>query len=171
MTADRRGRPLRRPRGPSALTELQASCRDLRCPLPGGRRGDAKADCQAIVGVHRGDRDRQVGELFRLEYGGRRFKVGIGHVRVSDLRHGLGPCERRALDLVENTLGFTPDADKEDLFKIHAVLEQVARMLADTIGAAVDLRDTEIDKLEQALRQSALQQVAVDAAEGPYPLW
>ena len=45
-------------------------------------------------------------------------------------------------------------------------LQQIAGMHVDAVGAAVDLRDAQIDEIDQLFRQTAFLEDDIDATEG-----
>jgi hypothetical protein len=53
-----------------------------------------------------------------------------------------------------------------ELLDRHALVREIAGMHVQAIGAVVDLRDAQIDKLYQLGRQSALHDIAIHTTEG-----
>ena len=124
-----------------------------------------EADRHAVVSVHQADRDRQIHELALLEHCARGPVGFIWHAGLGNARYRFGPCKRGALALVEKIASFRPRLHQRQLFDFLPFLEQVARVHVEAIGAVVDLRDSQIDEVDQHSGKAALHDVAVDAAQ------
>ncbi len=84
---------------------------------------------------------------------------------VGDAGDGFGPGERGAFALIEQGPGLTPGLHEDQLLDGEPLFEEVAGMQVDAIGAAVDLRDPQIDQIDQRAGQPRLRDVAVNATE------
>ena len=140
----------------------QAACRAL-AEAAGGR---AEGDAEAVEGVHQADRIGEIGKLLVVELGRGRLIVGIGNAGFGDARHGFGPGKGGAFAAAEQIARIAPDRHQHELVDREAGLQQVARMHVDAKGAAVDLRDPQIDEIDQFLRQAAFLDGDIDPAEG-----
>ena len=131
------------------------TCRNTPCGHPGwwgglstSFRGNAEADRHAVPAIHRGDRQRQVDQLFLAELPTRLFVDLVRHVVYGDERDGFRPGQRRSLALGEER-GLAPGNERVEALFGFAARPRGLRMQVDSIGAAVDLRSTDFNKLNQ----------------------
>src|SRR3954453_3305251 len=129
----------------------------------------SEADCHAIVRVHQADRDGEIDELALLEDGAGSLVSLIRDAGFSHTGHRFGPCEGGTLPRVEEMTGFGPGLHQRDLFDLLSALQQIARVYVEEVGAAVDLRNAQIDQSDKRCRKIALHEITVDAAKRFHP--
>src|SRR5262245_54947200 len=128
----------------------------------------AEADGQPVVGIHQADRDREIDQFLFLEDRARGLERFIRHAGLRHAGHRLGPGKRRTLTLAEEMARFRPRLHQRELLDLHTLLDEVAGVHVEAIGTVVDLRDTQIDEVNQLGGKAALHDIAIDAAKGLY---
>src|SRR3954462_7398252 len=109
----------------------------------------SEADCHAIVRIHQADRDGEIDELALLEHGAGSLVSLIRDAGFGHAGHRFGPCEGGTLPLVEEMTAFRPGLHQRDLFDLLSALQQIAGVHVEAVGAAVDLRNAQIDQSDQ----------------------
>ncbi len=61
---------------------------------------------------------------------------------------------------------FRPGLHQRQLLDLQTLLDEVAGVYVEAIGAVVDLRDTQINKFNQFGGKAALHDIAINAAKG-----
>lgn len=125
----------------------------------------AEADRDTIEGVHETDGDGQVHNLLLIEHRRDRLEVLVRNGRPRDAGDGLCPAQRSTLALIEHVTDLLPYLSEHQLRRRKALLRQRMGMKIEAVGATVDLRNTQVDQLDQAGVEAALHDVAVEAAE------
>ena len=69
---------------------------------------------------------------------------GLGHARYS-----FGPCESCSFPLVEQVSRLAPDLNERQLFRLEPFLREVSGVQVETIRATVDLRNSQIDEINE----------------------
>ena len=87
----------------------------------------------------------------------------VGDAVVGDLGHLLDEGQRRALALVEEVAGLAPAGDDVQALGPLAAGDRVAAVHVHAVGAAVHLRDAELEELLQLRIEAGLADGAVEA--------
>src|SRR5258706_5707773 len=144
-----------------------------RCPVSSCRGiwWSAKPDGDAVVGVDEADGDGEVREFFFVEVGGRSGIVGVRSARLGDQGDRFGPAQRGALPVRKDASSLPPCRDQHQLFDRDTAFEQIAGVLVDAIGTAVDLRRAQVDEINQVLGEPRPGHVHVNAAQRLHAGW
>jgi hypothetical protein len=109
----------------------------------------SEADRHSVVGVHQADRDREIHEFPFLKRHTRGLVRLIRHAGLGNARHCFGPRKGGTLTLVKEVPGFGPGLYQRQLLDFLSVLQQVARVHIEAVGAVVDLRNAQIDQVNK----------------------
>src|SRR5580765_546950 len=128
------------------------------------RRLQAEADAEAVPRIHAGDGQGQIDQSLVVELFAH---LGVHVVRRLRLRQqgqrfGPGQCGAFAR-IVES--GFAPDAEAVQALLAFARRARFAQMQVDAVGAAVDLRDADLDEQAQLRIEPAALQIGTHVGE------
>src|SRR5436190_1345524 len=148
-------RARRAPRPATSARALRASaCHFRRTVLA---RSQPRGDRQPVPGVHRRDGEREIAELLVAEVAAHGLVDRVRNVAFGHPRHRLRPGERRALTL-RVVRAFPPGVQRIAPLRRLAKELEILPVHVQAVGAAVDLRDAEVDQVDQrALETAALE--------------
>jgi len=88
----------------------------LSAVLDDRERRRTEADPHPVVGIHQGDRDGQLGKLLLVENSRGRFECLVRNASISEARNGFRSGERCLFLFVEDSAGFAPGGDEDEVF-------------------------------------------------------
>ena len=123
-----------------------------------------EAHGDAVPGVHQGDGVCDVDNLPVLIVACQRFVGSIRGMRRRDVGQCLCPFKCSLLS-IRKVRALPPSGEPIEAFIGLTGPPQVSRMLMDTVQAAVDLRDAQEEKINEALVESGTQQSGIDLGQ------
>src|SRR3954464_8786706 len=121
-----------------------------------GMRRVPKTDSHAIVAVHKAEGDGDIDEFLLFKNLARCLVSSVRHTCIGHACNGLGPGKCCALGTTKEAATFLPRLHQRELLDLNAALEELTRVHVEAIGTVVDLRDPQIDKIDELARQTTL---------------
>src|ERR1700761_1558170 len=157
----------------SKIPAMPSSTQDMGGISGFRSRGRRRAECYSkpVESIHQANRVCQFGEFLVTELRGHRNIFGIRNTGLSHPCHSFRPAKRAAFAGAEYRPRLTPHRNQHQLVDRKTGLEQIARMHIDAIGTPVDLRNPQIDEINQRFWQIALLQRDIYTAKSLVTFW